>query len=97
MPTTEDLAPRQRRALILRSLLRALVTTTLLVALYYVLPMDSAPNAHTVLLLVLCLVLLAAVLTWRLRGITRKQDPGKRALEERAGVEPKEIREVAAT
>jgi hypothetical protein len=97
VPTVEEATPRQRRWLILRASLRALLAATLLVALYYVLPMDSALDTHTVLLLVACLAVLAAVLTWRIRAITRSQYPGLRALETVAAVVPLYVLAFATT
>ena len=89
--------PRQRRRLILRALLRALLAATLLVALYYVLPMDRAVDTHTVLLLVLCLAVLAAVLIWQIRVIMTSDYPGLRALETVAAVVPLYILAFATT
>src|SRR5450755_3935284 len=97
MPTVGGTTPRQRRWLILRALLRALVAATLLVALYYVLPMDSALDTHTVLLLVLCLAILVALLVWQVRVITQSQYPGLRALETVAAVVPLYILAFATT
>ena len=97
MPTVGGSTPRQRRRLILGALLRALLAATLLVALYYVLPMDSALDTHTVLLLVLCLAVLAAVLTWQIRVITNSRYPGLRALETVAAVVPLYILAFATT
>src|ERR1700727_2933167 len=97
MPTVEGSTPRQRRRLILGALLRALLAATLLVTLYYVLPMDNALDTHTVLLLVLCLAVLAALLTWQIRVITKSQYPGLRALETVAAVVPLYILAFATT
>ena len=57
-------------------MLRALLTTTVLVALYYVLPMDRGFDAHTVLLLIVYLAVFAAILTWRVRDLFRSRLPG---------------------
>lgn len=92
-----DPTPRQRRWLILRALLRAFAAAALLVALYYVLPMDSPLDTHTVLLLVLCLAVLAALLIWRIRAITTSKYPGMRALETVAAVVPLYILAFATT
>lgn len=96
-PTVEGVTPRQRRWLILRALLRALLAATLLVALYYVLPMDRALDAHTVLLLVVCLAVLAALLIWQVRAIMTSKYPGLRALETVAAVVPLYILAFATT
>ena len=97
MPIGEGTTPRQRRRLILRALLRALLAATLLVALYYVVPMDRALDTHTVLLLILCLAVLAVLLTWRIRAITQSDYPGLRALETVAAVVPLYILAFATT
>ena len=92
-----DPTPRQRRWLILRALLRAFLAATLLVALYYVLPMDRPLDTHTVVLLVLCLAVLAALLIVRIRAITTTEYPGLRALETVAAVVPLYILAFATT
>ena len=88
---------RAARWLILRALLRAFLAATLLVALYYVLPMDRPLDTHTVVLLVLCLAVLAALLIVRIRAITTTEYPGLRALETVAAVVPLYILAFAAT
>jgi voltage-gated potassium channel len=88
--------PRKRRLIIARTLLRAPLTATLLVVLYYVLPMDKALDTHTVLLLVLGLAVFAAILIWRTRGITQSNYPGLRAIETLAAVVPLYILAFAA-
>jgi len=87
-PPVEETTPRQRRSLLLHTALRALLTTTVLVALYYVLPMNRGFDAHTVLLLIVCLAVFAAILAWRVRGIVRSRYPGLRAVETLALVVP---------
>ena len=86
--TPEELAPRQRRQLLLRALLRALTTTAVLLVIYYLLPMDTALAAHTVLLLSVCLATLAALATWQVRAIIRSEHPGIRAIETLAAAVP---------
>jgi hypothetical protein len=46
-----------------------------LVALYSILPMDNGVDAHTVLLLIVCLAVFAAILAWRIRGLLRSRYP----------------------
>ena len=87
-PPVEQATPRQRRVLLLRTAVLALLTTTVLVALYYVLPMDRGFDADTVLLLIVYLAVLVAILTWRLRGLFRSRLPGLRAVETLALVVP---------
>lgn len=97
MPNVEEPTRRQRRSIVVRTLVRAVLTTTLLVALYYVLPMDTALDAHAVLLLVVCLAVFAALLIWRVRDITRSEYPGLRAIETLAVLVPLYILAFATT
>jgi voltage-gated potassium channel len=87
-PPVEQATPRQRRLLLLRTAVKALLTTTVLVTLYYVLPMNRGFDAHTVLLLTVYLAVFAVVLTWRVRGLFRSRYPGLRAVETLALVVP---------
>jgi len=87
-PPVDRVTPRQRRMLVARTSLRALVTTAALVTLYYVLPMEHGLDAHTVLLLVIYLAVLIAILVWRTRGLFRSPYPGLRAVEILALVVP---------
>jgi hypothetical protein len=80
-PAVRQAAPRQRRSLVLRTPLEALLTTAVLVALYSILPMDTGFDAYTVLLLIVCLAVFAAILAWRIRGLFRLRYPGLRAVE----------------
>jgi voltage-gated potassium channel len=96
-PPVKQATPRQRRALLLRTALRALLTTAVLVALYYLLPMDRGFDAQTVLLLIVYLAVFAAVLTWRLRELFRSNYPGLRAVEILALVVPLYLLLFAAT
>jgi hypothetical protein len=93
----QEAAPRQRRSLIIRTFLRALLTTAVLVALYYLLPMDRGFNASTVLLLVVYLAVFAAIIAWRIRGLFRARYPGLRAIETLALLVPLYILLFAAT
>ena len=88
MPNSEEPTRRERRSLIMRTLLRALLTATLLLVLYYVAPMDHALDSRTVLLLIVCVVAFAALVAWRLREITQSEYPGLRAIETLAAVLP---------
>ena len=84
----EEATPRQRRSLVAATTLKAVLTTAVLVALYYLLPMDRGFDAHTVLLLVVCLAVLLAILTWRVRALFRSRYPGLRAIETLALIVP---------
>jgi len=80
------LTPAGRRRRIVLGLLRALATTVVLVALYYLLPLD---HLHTVpLVLVGGLVILLAVSLVQLRAIIRARYPAVRAIEALAATVP---------
>jgi voltage-gated potassium channel len=78
-------APRRR---VLRSLLRATFTSTVLVVLYYRLPLTGALEASTVALLLVGLALFAGIITWQVRAILRSDYPGLRAIEALAAAIP---------
>ena len=78
-------APRRR---VLRSLLRATLTSTVLVVLYYRLPLTGALEASTVVLLLAGLALFAGVIAWQVRAILRSDYPGLRAIEALAAAIP---------
>jgi hypothetical protein len=77
--------PRRR---LLEALLRATLTSTVLVVLYYQLPFTAVVDASTFLLLALGLLLFAAVITWQTRAILRSEYPGLRAIEALAAAIP---------
>jgi voltage-gated potassium channel len=87
-------APRRR---VLRSLLRATLTSTVLVVLYYRLPLTGALKASTAALLLAGLVLFAGVITWQVRAILRSEYPGLRAIEALAAAIPLFLLVFAAT
>lgn len=61
--------------------MRSLVTVSLLVAAYYLLPMDSAFTATTVLVLTGGIAAVAVLLAWQIRRITLSPWPGLKAME----------------
>ncbi|MEY2229081.1 MULTISPECIES: potassium channel family protein [Streptomyces] len=69
-----------RRQVLLGSV-RSLGTATLLVAAYYLLPMDSAFTATTVLLLTVGIAAVVVLLSWQIRRITLSPWPGLKAME----------------
>jgi voltage-gated potassium channel len=87
-PPVEETTPRRRRLLLLGTSLRALLTTAVLVTLYYVLPMDRGFDARTLLLLIVYLAVFVVILTWRVHGLFRSRYPGLRAVETLALVVP---------
>jgi voltage-gated potassium channel len=76
----EQLAPARRRRLLLRACLQALATTTVLVALYYMLPLDERSTAWTLTQLVLGLVVVAGLLAWQVRAIVGSEYPRVRMI-----------------
>jgi voltage-gated potassium channel len=78
-------APRRR---VLRALLRASLTSTVLIVLYYKLPLTGAVDASTLVLLLLGLAVFAGVISWQVRAILRSQYPALRAIEALAAAIP---------
>ena len=71
-----NVPPAQRRRLIGLGLLRALATTTVLVALYYLLPLDHLKNVPVALV-----VILTAITVFQLRAVIKARYPTVRAIE----------------
>jgi voltage-gated potassium channel len=64
------------------AVLRAVLTASVLVAMYYLLPMNfGGSNVSTVVKLALGLVVFVALMTWQARAIANDDTPGLRALE----------------
>jgi len=79
---TGNVDRRGRHPSILRTLLRALTTATLLLAVYYVVPMDTAAlDVRGILVLIGCLLAFVALVVWQLRAIIQSEYPGLRAIE----------------
>jgi Ion channel. len=72
---------RSSRRQTLRATLRSLLTSAVLVAAYYRLPLDSAFTPGTVLALVGGILAVALLLAWQIREITRAPRPELRAME----------------
>ena len=70
--------PRRR---VVEAVLRATLTSTVLVVLYYRLPFTAVVDASTFVLLAAGLALFAAVITWQVRSILRSAYPALRAIE----------------
>jgi voltage-gated potassium channel len=79
--SVEELSARQRRRFIVGAILRTLATVALVVAIYFVLPMDHAIDAATVTELVLGVLVLFAIIAWQIRQIIRSDHPNIRAVE----------------
>ena len=76
-----ELPRAKRRRLIVRAVLRGLLTTTALVVVYYLLPLDRPWNAGTAVRLLAGLLAFAGVMVWQVRKITRSLYPALRAAE----------------
>src|SRR5215510_8984618 len=87
MATTDDaphapmerLTTRRRRWLVVLGLLRALATAVILVALYYVLPLDRRSDTYVLAEIANGVALLTGVIVWELRAIIRSRYPAIRA------------------
>jgi hypothetical protein len=78
-------APRRRVAL---ALLRASLTATVLVVLYYAVPLSGAMDASAVALLLGGLLLFGVVISWQIRAILESSYPALRAVEALASAIP---------
>jgi voltage-gated potassium channel len=81
-----ELPPAKRRRLVGLGLLRSLATTVVLVALYYLLPLNRIKNVP--LTLVAGLLILVAVTVWQVRAIISARHPALRAVEALAATVP---------
>ena len=84
--TGDEIPPARRRRLAGLGLLRSLATTGVLVALYYLLPLNHIRSVR--LMLVAGLLLLAAFTSWQLWAVTRARYPAVRAVEALATTVP---------
>ena len=74
----EDFPPRR---LVLRALLRALLTAAALVVLYYALPITGQAGSSPTVVLAVGLLVFAVAITWQVQAILRAQYPALRAIE----------------
>ena len=91
MTGTDVNAPRsaQKRRAVIVAVLRALLTASVLIALYYALPLDFEESAVSAAAkLTLGAAAFLGLLTWNLRAITQSDNPGLRALEGLMAVVP---------
>jgi hypothetical protein len=70
-----------RRRLIVRAVFRAILSTTVLVALYYLLPLDQPFNGSTLTRLTVGLLAFAGIAVWQVRTIVGSRYPAVRAFE----------------
>jgi voltage-gated potassium channel len=80
--------PTVPRRLVLLALLRALLTSIVLVVLYHALPLTGALTASATALLLVGLAVFAAVITWQVRAIMGSEYPALRAVEALAAAIP---------
>src|SRR5262245_8329123 len=76
------------RWLLFRSVVRATLTTTALVFLYYVIPITDRWQGAVLIRLVVGLILFAALVGWQVRAVLRSDNPGLRTLEGLAAAIP---------
>ena len=76
----QELPRAKRRRLIVRAVLRSLLSATVLVVLYYLLPLDRPWGAGTAVRLLASLLVFAGVMVWQVRKIIRSRYPGVQAV-----------------
>lgn len=84
----EDLPARGTRRLVVRALLRASLTATALVMLYFTLPLTGSLDNSAAVLLVVGLLVFVGVVIWQVRAVLRSRYPGLRAVEALAAAIP---------
>ena len=77
----DALPPQQRRHLVAAVSLRSIGTVALVVAIYFLVPMDRSLGPGTVIGLVLGLLAFFAIIGWQVRNITRSDYPTVRGIE----------------
>jgi voltage-gated potassium channel len=92
-----DLTRRRRWWLIVRGLFRAAATAAILVALYYVLPLDRRSDVYVLLELAIGFGVLVGMIAWQVRAIVRSDYPAIRAAEALAATTPLFLLLFAAT
>ena len=80
-PTIHEMEPRQRRRVLAAALLRALLTAIVLVALYYLLPLDNEWRLSSTMRAIVGLAFFVAVLIWQIRKVLSAEHPEIRAVE----------------
>jgi len=82
------LTGRRRRWLIARGLVRALASTVVMVALYYLLPLERRSDGLLWVVLVAGVALLATMISWQVRAIEVSPYPAIRAVQALATAAP---------
>jgi len=78
--TLGSVPPAVRRRLLVRTLLRAGLTVVVLVAVYYLLPLDGEFDTTAMILLLVGLLALTGLFIWQVGGILRSSYPALRAV-----------------
>ena len=87
-PPLERLTRSQRRRVVVLGLLRALFWATVLVVLYFVVPLSWIDALPVGVSLSIAALVLAGVTVWQVLAIIRSADPGIRAIEALAVIAP---------
>jgi voltage-gated potassium channel len=77
----EDLAPKERRRLLFRHLLRVALSTVVLVVLYYVLPLGGGLHGSAIPIFAIGSLALAVLVTRQVRSIMASDYPRLRGIE----------------
>ena len=77
----QSLSRTQRRRVLLRTLFRSLASAFVLVALYYLAPIQDLQGVHLAISLSVEVLVLAVVIVLQVGAITRSRYPGLRAVE----------------
>lgn len=80
-PRLPELTARERRAFLVRTVLRAGGATLVVLAAYYLIPLDRIPDGSLFLVLGIALVLLAAIVWWQVRRVLDAETPLLTAIE----------------
>ncbi len=84
----QDLPPAVRRRLIFWAALRGVLIATVLVVLYYLLPLDRRWDSDTAIRLLIGLLVFAGAIVWGVKAIAGARYPGVRAAEALALILP---------
>ena len=81
VPTDSELSPRRRRWLVAWALFRSTATATLIVATYYLAPLQGRPQKSALVLLGVTLAALIGLVSWQVWTIIHSRYPRVRAIE----------------
>ncbi len=77
----QELPPAPPRRLIIGAVIRGVMVTTVLVVLYYLLPLDRPWGSGTAVRLLIGLLVFTGITVWQVKAITSSRYPGLRAAE----------------